>query len=48
VSQRERLENSQSEGLVTVSPFARMGEASTKPSNRPNLDKILMRRRAEY
>lgn len=46
VALSERPEDFQGEGLAVVSPFARMGQVSTQPSERPNLDEVLRRRRA--
>jgi hypothetical protein len=46
VALSERPEDFEGEGLAVVSPFARMGEVTTKPSERPNLDEVLRRRRA--
>ncbi len=46
VALSERPEEFEGEGLAVVSQFARMGQVSTEPSERPNLDEVLRRRRA--
>ena len=46
VALSERPEQFEGEGLAVVSPFARMGEVTTQPAERPNLDEVLRRRRA--
>lgn len=46
VALNERPQDFEGEGLAVVSQFARMGEVTTTPSERPNLDEVLRRRRA--